>query len=472
MLSMNVSGVQNQALSRLGRAEKPAQESSSGSLNLLDSENTTLSSGPGDSVTLTESSPKPQKLSKAQRKALQHAVDFSRGQALGHAVIIGGGPGGLAAAITLAQMGTRVTVLEARADESGNKPMHARPHQISLRKDALNSLKDLGAYQNVMEHSGYQTKEVLTVTDDQETKVETRIPQAQASEPGRFVTFPTMLETDSVSQVRISDVENALYEQALELGVEVRAGVKATLVQNPESDSYRVMTQNVERNGHDYVPYGELEDLGTPDLVIAADGAGSPTRASLGIEVKEESQAKHYLGGHINRGLGPKNHKAAIKEAPGFTRHVMGTGHARYDQTWVSVEVTPEEAAMSAEERTNLLVDKAQYVMGTEVTRDDVGWGAGQLTTVQNRRAERTTAGDNVVLLGDSAGTGSVWVGGGLNLALTTHLSALKNLATRIAEGRDRSTALAIYDRSIQWATSVWHRAGAAELRISPGSTA
>jgi 2-polyprenyl-6-methoxyphenol hydroxylase-like FAD-dependent oxidoreductase len=102
--------------------------------------------------------------------------------------------------------------------------------------------------------------------------------------------------------------------------------------------------------------------------------------------------------------------------------------------------------------------------MKQDISTNDIGWGAGQVTTVQNRRADTTTAGDNVVLLGDAAGTGSVWVGGGLNLALTTHLSALEALATRMSLSSDRQTALKIYDQTIQWATTVWHEAGAAEL--------
>ena len=51
-----------------------------------------------------------------------------------------------------------MTVLEMRADEKGQKPLHARPHQISLRQDTLESLKDLGAYNEVIDKSGWATK--------------------------------------------------------------------------------------------------------------------------------------------------------------------------------------------------------------------------------------------------------------------------------------------------------------------------
>ncbi len=423
---------------------------------------------PSENYTPSPVAPTRRILTQAERKALiANLAQTSAKSGLQHAVVVGGGPGGLAAAITLAKLGAKVTVLEIRADEKGEKPAHARPHQISLRQDALETLKELGAYEEIIEKSGFVDREVHLSGDHAAPKISEKTPKAHLSNPDQFMVFPSMLQSDAVSQVRISDIEKSLYDQAKELGVEVRAGVQATLVPTADGKSHSVEIQKVKNSENGFAPYGEVESLGRPDLVVVADGAGSPTRQSLGIEVKEESALKHYLGGHVQKGISAETRKAAITEKPGFTRHVMGTGHAQYDQTWVSVEITPAEAALSPKERTELLADKAQYVMGDGITTEDIGWGAGQLTTVQNRRAERTTAGDNVVLIGDSAGTGSVWVGGGLNLALTTHLGALKNLAGRLGAGDKTGNAMEIYDRSIQWATSEWHKAGAAELGVA-----
>ncbi len=386
-----------------------------------------------------------------------------------HIAIIGGGPAGLAAAITLAKMGTKVTVLEARANEAGDKPAHARPHQISLRQESLEMLKTLGAYDQVMDRSGFVDKEVHIRADGDSQQLSEKKPEAKTHARLANVINPNNLMTDSVSQVRISDDESSLQEQALKHGVDIKAGVQATLTPTADGVGYSVGIQNVEKDAETgYRPVGEMTDLGVPDLVVVADGAGSPTRAALGIGVVEESKAKNYLGGHIQKGLGAETRKATLVETDGTQRHVMATGHAKYDQTWVSVEISPDEAKLAPKDRAKLLADKAQMVMGQEVSASDIGWGAGQLTTVQNRRAERTTAGSNVVLLGDSAGTGSVWVGGGLNLALTTHLSALKNAMSRIQSDSDRGATMEIYDKTIQWATSVWHKAGAAELGAPP----
>lgn len=408
------------------------------------------------------------RLSKRQKKKLLEAhLSATSGMGQRTAVIIGAGPGGLAAAITLAQLGMKVTVLEARANESGDKPAHSRPHQISLRQDSLIMLKKLGVYDEVMEKSGFVKRELHLTTDGQDDhQVSSSKPWGVAQDHTRSFLDPTMLMTDSVSQVRISDLEKALLSQAEKLGIEIKCGVSAELARSENGASYGVSIRNVKKDGDGYSPYGESSSLGTPDLVVAADGAGSPTRLALGIDVLEESPLKHYLGGHIQIGTQGETRKATLTESNGMVRHIMGTGHAQYDATWVSVEISPEEAKLSPSERAELLADKAGWVMGTELSPEDIGWGAGQVTTVQNRRAETTTAGDNVVLLGDAAGSGSVWVGGGLNLALTTHLSSLTNLALRITADKDRTTALHIYDRSIQWATSAWHKAGAQELGV------
>lgn len=407
-------------------------------------------------------------LSRADKKALIEAhASNSLKVAQKQAVVIGAGPGGLAAAITLTQMGMKVTVLEARANQSGDMPAHARPHQISLRQDSLDTLKTLGAYDDVIGASGFLRQEHHIKTNGTEHSLRVSKPKPERTPEVLSLINPNTLKTDSVSQVRISDIEKALLKQALQMGIEIKAGVSAELSRSSEGSSYDVGIRKVAKDGVGYKPYGESTALGPQDLVVVADGAGSPTRTALGIEVLEQSPLKNYLGGHIQKGIDAVTRKATVTEKDGLKRHVMGTGHAKYDQTWVSVEITPEEAKLGPKERAQLLADKAQYVMLEKVTPEDIGWGAGQLTTVQNRRARVATAGDNVVLLGDAAGTGSVWVGGGLNLALTTHLSALKNLALRMNEGCERDSALKIYDRSIQWATTVWHKAGAAELGVA-----
>ncbi len=398
--------------------------------------------------------------------SIKEALRESQQQGLRTALIIGGGPAGLAAAITLTKkFGVKTTVVEARANDKG-EPMHARPHQISLRKDSLESLKELGAYDDVMARSGFIDKEITVQARPDGEEISVKRPTGQTSGRGKTFLHPGMLDSDSVSQMRISDGEKALYAEAKRLGIEVRAGEVAELTHDPSTNNYSATSRKADFSDKGVTLSGPKNDLGTPDLVVVADGAGSPTREALGIEFKGESESKHYLGGLITKGIGAETRKVATQE-PGFERHVMATGHSVYGDTWVSVEVSPQEAALPPEERIKLLASKANYAMPEEnVSEKDIGWGAGHVTSVQNRRAERTTAGNNVVLIGDAAGTGSVWVGGDLNLALTTHLKAVEHLAKNLkTPGRHRERSMQIFDRTVQWGTTRWHRAGASQLK-------
>ena len=66
-----------------------------------------------------------------------------------NALVIGGGPAGLAAAIKLAERGIQVVILEMRS------PDYSRPHHLNAREDTLHSLRDLGVYEQVRQASGW-----------------------------------------------------------------------------------------------------------------------------------------------------------------------------------------------------------------------------------------------------------------------------------------------------------------------------
>lgn len=392
------------------------------------------------------------------------------------AVIVGGGPAGLASAIKLAEKGIKVTVIEARAKgESENTPDHARPHHINLRYDAIEALHELGVADDLMQSTGLLDQEEILESRagaSEPILVDQRLPLYGPKEQQRKRRSPhKWLKDLSASQVRISDVEKALLARAQELGVDIRAGYTAELARPANSDDYSVAIRGVKRSADGgFEATGEAENLGQPGLVVVADGAGSRTREQLGVTVLEESHPTYYLGGHVNADIGAVTRKQRhLEELPNgteFVRHLMATGHSKYPSSWVSVEVTAKEAReMSRQERVDKFREAAQEVIQSEIKPEDITWGAGQITVVQNRRAEKASVGNNVVLLGDAVGTGSVWVGGGLNLALTTHLDALSQAVDRINSGtRPRASALNTYNGTVQWALSAWHQEGEAEI--------
>ena len=349
-----------------------------------------------------------------------------------NALIIGGGPAGLAAAIKLAERGMQVVVLEMRS------PDYSRPHHLNAREDTVHSLRDLGVYEQVRQASGWHDHPVC----------ESRW------EPLHGKADLTLAEA-SVGQVRISDVERALYEKSKNMGILFLEGQTAQLQPGPDG-MYSVVAQPVAG--------GPADAMGQPDLVVVADGANSPTRKALGIEFVEESSARYYLGGLIDKPIGPDFRKVGLYDGKQLL-HMMATGHSKYPSTWISVEGDSRLQTMSPQERDRYLAERGSILLNQTITPEDIGWGSGQMTIVQNRRAEESTAGSNVVLIGDALRTGSVWVSGGLNLALTTDVYNLQQVVDNInIRGHSRQQALEDYHQGSTLATRAWHEAGSDEL--------
>jgi 2-polyprenyl-6-methoxyphenol hydroxylase-like FAD-dependent oxidoreductase len=353
-------------------------------------------------------------------------------RAIENALVIGGGPAGLAAAIKLAERGMQVVVLEMRS------PNYSRPHHLNAREDTVHSLRDLGVYEQVRQASGWEEHPVC------ESKWEPLHGQADLT-----------LAEASVGQVRISDVERALYEKSESMGILFLEGQTAQLQPGPDG-MYTVLAEPV--GG------GAAESMGQPDLVVVADGANSPTRKALGIEFIDESSPRYYLGALIDKPIGPDFRKVGLHDGNQLM-HMMATGHSKYPSTWISVEGDARLQTMSAEERDRYLADRGSILLDQKITPADIGWGSGQMTIVQNRRAKECTAGSNVLLVGDALRTGSVWVSGGLNLALTTDVYNLEQVVDNInIRGHSRQRALEDYDVRSTLATKAWHVAGSDEL--------
>ncbi len=398
----------------------------------------------GNRRPLSESAAPSSPLDSAQFSGLGSQLRLpSADRLIENALVIGGGPAGLAAAIKLSQLGVRPVILELRS------PNYQRPHHLNARQETLDSLDDLGVWEEICRRSSRNCEAL-------QKSARSDCPQST-------------LESDSVAQLRISDTEKVLYQEVRRRGIPFIEGYRAQLFEC--LTGFGVRAEQMQPVGADFAPTGRVEEMGKPDLIVVADGANSPTRQQAGIDFVASSSERFYLGALVEHDLGPNYRRLGLWEGDQL-RHLMATGHAHYPQTWVSVEGDAALLEMSPEERKQHLMERTSVLLNREISLAQLSWGAGLVTRVQNRSASQATAGDNLALIGDSLRTGSVWVSGGLNLALTTDIANLEELVAGLNSGEySREQAFSIFEEKSKLATQAWHQAGEDELEGRPRSS-
>jgi 2-polyprenyl-6-methoxyphenol hydroxylase-like FAD-dependent oxidoreductase len=352
-------------------------------------------------------------------------------------VITGGGPGGLAAAIRLRQLGHQVVLLEGRHRD------YIRRFHLGLRAESLARLDQLGVLDDVAERSGYSPAEV------QEWRRNFR-PSKSPEE---------MLAGSTLAYVRMNDLEEVLYKRAGALGVDLRYGRSVVLSQWPDVMIHRGV---MDERGK-FWPQGEPEQRLRPELLIVAQGVHSQTRADLGIEVQMESTVAWFMGMLWDGPSQAEAQRMVRLREEGFVQHVVAIGHRRYPQTWALVQV-PEEVALQPEQsRLRYACAQLSELLDAPVSPHEIVWG-GFLSKVQNRRAVRVVKG-NAVLFGDAARSGFAWSSSGANLALSADLQSLETLVSDIESGR--ADAFARFEASLQQASSAWLKADGARFERS-----
>ncbi|MGO1174370.1 MAG: FAD-dependent oxidoreductase, partial [Actinomycetaceae bacterium] len=163
----------------------------------------------------------------------------------GTAIVVGAGIAGLAAAISLADQGWRVTVLE-RSDE---------PREVgagvALSRNAVAALGGLGIGPGAVAGLGFPTRAAGTWTSDGHPIL--TIPDA-----------PATREAVGLVGVHRRRLHGALARRAADSGVEVVAGTRVTDLEAGDPDGERAVVAGREA-----------------DLVVGADGMHSAVRAAL-----------------------------------------------------------------------------------------------------------------------------------------------------------------------------------------------
>ncbi|MGB3734707.1 MAG: NAD(P)/FAD-dependent oxidoreductase [Ilumatobacter sp.] len=353
-------------------------------------------------------------------------------------LVVGGGPAGCAAAITLAEAGHQVTVLDRR---TGPAPF---PRGDLVVPAAVSALDALDVDVRTLGHTVLGTR--MWYGD---RSVPVRWPDTERSAPGAVV------ERDRL--------DAALRDRAVSAGVEMRMGARAT---TPLVDRGFVRGATVQLEN------GELDDGSTTDIacrfLLVADGANSrfgrglgtnrdrrwPSAVTASTLVRSDRGDSSWVETH----LGPLDANANPVTGHGWvhprgdgTLNVGVTVSSSYrDVLGVNILKLLDVFAISIADRWQF--DPTEPLVQPIRRRTPVGGSVGP------------TMGPTFLVAGDAAGMANPFTAHGMLAALTTGRIAAEVLDEALTVGN--STTLQRYPAQLDDAFAQYHKVGRLSARF------
>ncbi len=309
------------------------------------------------------------------------------------AVVVGGGPAGLAFAIAAAKRGLDVLVLERRAG-----PLDKACGEGVLPQGVL-ALEDLGVLARIHPEERRELRAIRWIDPD----------GAQAR---------LALPPPGGIAIRRTALSPALIERAREEGAEIVQGA-AVVAHRRERD--RITVEG---------PFGAA----AARVLVAADGLGSPTRRREGLDLPPSSPRRFGIRRHY--AVAPWTDEVEVHFGERAEAYVWPSGPLR-----VGVAFLFEQGSVR---RHAALLDRFPAVARRIGNAPEVSKarGAGPLA-----RAARARVAERLVLLGDAAGYVDAITGEGLALSLGCALDLARIVPDALVRGAG-SAALAPYDRA------------------------
>ncbi|MDP2342794.1 MAG: hypothetical protein Q8O67_17695 [Deltaproteobacteria bacterium] len=323
------------------------------------------------------------------------------------AVVSGLGPNGMLATLALLRAGWRVTAVEQRE-------RYVRAIHLSLRQSFFDdvaavdaglaaALRSIASPIEKLEHVGGPTTAPRSVTLGPNASVRERLLQP------------------AVVHVPLDELERCF---ALHLEALART--------HPLEIKRGVFDVDGAADGPLSVRVG-ADTLGTPDLIVVAEGGKSPTARRLARTPVRLSSPKFYISVHVDHALGPVSRRLDSDVVVGGQRvgvSSWATGHRDPAKgTWVVVEI-PEALHAGRGSQTfdrPYFDDVAVRLLGLSSPPAVTPGGFSGTFRFEQQLLLAPTAGTNLVFFGDAAGMGHHALGTGLELG-ACDLRALRDV--------------------------------------------
>lgn len=376
------------------------------------------------------------------------------------AVVSGLGPNGVMAALELLRSGYHVTVVEKR-------PGYTRPIHLHLRESYLEDVRRLSPelHAQLMEIS---TPIAENLRDKPATPGKGWFRRlfakttAPPEEPADIVT--SRLGLPLLRHVRLDAAERLFFAHLDRQSVVLRRGFILDLA--PDQGRYRATIRKAQS---DEPP----EDLGSPDIIVLAEGGKSATVGQLGLESVRFSYPKHFMSAHVAIPFGPRTRRIdtdvrqlvgdpALSPAP---VSLWACGHGDPDEgTWIVIEVPEELIAQLPAQAEEYFLEGATRLLEGRADRETIrrsldagavlaGSRSGNGTFAGTFKFEQQclrfpAAGENVVVLGDAAGMGHHALSSGLEMG-ACDLIPLQRLVQDLNAGTPQKGAIERYAQTV-----------------------
>jgi 3-oxoacyl-(acyl-carrier-protein) synthase/2-polyprenyl-6-methoxyphenol hydroxylase-like FAD-dependent oxidoreductase len=358
---------------------------------------------------------------------------FSTKPSQRRAVVIGAGPGGLVAALTLvANSYQEVIVVEKRQSIT-------RMQMVTLYRHTLHYLKRMGVLDRILRAASCIVKHefYLTVGDARQRYywreppadfIDTINPTFRYDEEN----IGDWFEDESVLAISLADLQNALMRETLERGVHYISEHEATLV--PGGTTHGDWRVRLEK-----IPTGEQYEL-EAELIVLADGVRGKCAQAAGIDYSFPDPSHAIENWYVYHCASRPIVSSLIYEF-GFDRG----GELDHCAFALAYPLRNEFGVALCSCRQSVpdhefLTEKAEFFARTwNLPYRGINWLTKPIS-VRYTLAQQI-ARDNLVLVGDVAGTGSPCAGLGSGLAISAYGWALNEYCARAAFDRDEAAA-------------------------------
>ena len=335
------------------------------------------------------------------------------------AVVSGLGPNGMLATLALLRAGWRVTAVERRE-------RYVRAIHLSLRQSFFDDVAavDAGlAAQLTAIASPIETLEHFALRDGALHPVVSPVAQHPVVPRAPRSLVRERLAQPAVVHVPLDELERC-FAQHLRSAASTHPLELVRGVFDVVDDGDGVGPLSVRVDG---------EDLGSPDLIVVAEGGKSPTARRLERVPVRLSSPKFYISVHVDHALGPLSRRLdsdVVADGQRVGVSSWATGHSDPTKgTWVVVEI-PEALHAGRGSQTfdrPYFDDVAVTLLGLSSPPAITAGGFSGTFRFEQQLLLTPTAGANLVFFGDAAGMGHHALGTGLELG-ACDLQALRDV--------------------------------------------